>query len=115
LSGQTLVPQGNIETGSTFICTLYPNGISEVQSITKPFYLHPNPVKDILTINATEILHKNLNLEIYNITGQLMLTKVLAKQNISFTINTNSLNNGIYFTVISNDSSVWKQKIIISH
>ena len=65
--------------------------------------------------SSIEVPHKNLNLEIYNLTGQLMLTKVLTNQNSSFPINTNILNSGIYFAVISNDSSTWGQKIIISH
>ena len=115
LSGQTLIPQGYIESGSTFPCTLFTVDVSLDLLTNSPFKIYPIPTKEILTIRTNDNMNEELTLRIYNTIGKVVLEEVLMKQNSTTEINVNSLSNGVYFTIITGTSNTWKQKIIISN
>ncbi|MCF8373890.1 MAG: aryl-sulfate sulfotransferase [Bacteroidales bacterium] len=109
LSGQTLTPQGYIETGSTFPCIIY-TGINEEGS-DMDITLYPNPASEVLTIRF-DGLYENIPIEIYSITGQLVYTEQMdTYKNIELDIST--LNEGIYIIYFRTENRVYVRKLVI--
>ena len=67
LSGQSLTPQGYIETGSTFTCSLFTNTVEVIHKNEIALTIYPNPARDNLTISADKKLK---TITIVNIAGQ---------------------------------------------
>jgi hypothetical protein len=86
--------------------------VSQVIHVTQNF---PNPAKDFTTITVQSESQGNIELEIYNMTGQL-ITKVTDNNftgKRSYDIETKNLLPGIYFyTVKSGNDSISKKMII---
>ena len=109
-SGQTLISQGYIETGSTFSCDLSSTSIKDNESDVT-FSLYPNPAQNNISISSKVRLQ---SITIYNITGILMMVKLTTKNNIS--INTTGLNNGIFLMkVLFSNGIVYFKKVIIEN
>jgi len=73
-------------------CTM---GINELTA-TGGYMMYPNPAESIIYINGTSENDKQIT--VYNMVGQLMFS---AEENQKqFTLNTSSLNDGIYFVTI---------------
>jgi len=70
--------------------------------------LYPNPATNFVNISAPQ----NSNVEIYNVTGQLIYKDVMKTDNM--TINTSDFKAGIYIVKILSENSVNEQKIIIN-
>jgi len=86
-------------------------GVNE--NISADYKIFPNPVGSLLNIefsgNSTF-----RNVEIYDLTGNLMLISDIAN-NSDLKMNTKCLNNGLYFVKITGDQNTVLQKIIINH
>jgi len=108
LNGQILSPQGYIETGSTFDCTLI---TSVDEEKTEPNILvYPNPTQNNISISSG---YKLKTVSIYNSIGVKIID--LAPNQTELTINTENLSNGIYYinyVTINEDTSL--TKIIIA-
>jgi hypothetical protein len=108
-NGQTLTPQGYIESGSTFSCTLYTTGIdeNEFEVVTS---IYPNPAQNSVTISS------NINLKsiaIYNATGERVMEQLTTKNSVI--INTTQLSDGIYLIkILSHNRKVSFRKVIIA-
>jgi len=103
---------------ASFTNVVDPNasGLSGVTSFTFPtlstpdvnveqFSIYPNPAKDIVHIKGTDTLTA---LEIYNSTGQLVITK---RNNLN-TFNVSQLKSGVYFVKAYTDNAQKTFKII---
>ncbi len=75
------------------------------------FSLYPNPASDIVTLNIDNTNNANLTLNIYNVIGTLVKSKIL-KQN-QRQINIGDLSNGTYMFEITSKEWTGKQKLII--
>lgn len=69
--------------------------------------IYPNPVRNMLYIKAKQNLDK---LELFDLRGKLLLSKLLDKTNT--TLKVNSLSQGVYFLKISSDQQSITRKII---
>lgn len=94
----------SVKTVSVSTCT----GIDESINVSS-FTIYPNPNTGVFNIQATIL---PATLVIYDITGKKIITKTLTEMETS--INISDLNNGIYFSNISNDKSSMNYKIVLS-
>jgi len=113
---------GNYSGGVDFY-----NGVSSINSINDienfidwNFNLYPNPAKNSITIKIENKFKNNYIVEIYNLVGQLILSKRITTNNL--TINTEELAEGIYVCKVSeiNSDETKKtgslvKKIILKH
>jgi hypothetical protein len=97
-SGSTDSGEFTLEITCEDLLSTQENNLSQVS-------IYPNPVSDILNIHSKMNINK---LEVYNVSGQ----KVLTKQNVQGNqqINTSALQSGVYFILLisENDSKTIK-------
>ncbi len=113
-TGQSLLSQGYIESGSTFSCSLYTVGITETAILENILNISPNPSKGTITIELPPIQPISLDLKIYNITGQTVYENQINSQNQFFTVNLDHLRNGVYYITLSNNTVKWNQKLVLN-
>lgn len=63
--------------------------------------IYPNPAKQFLNITFENAID-NIQLELYNINGQLLKTKVINNQQVSYQWDISDVPNGLYFVKLSN-------------
>ncbi len=82
----------NNDYGSVGICLeeVYTSGIEDLEKFGFTYY--PNPAKNLITVSAEEKINQ---IDIYNITGQLILSKTIS--NTQSTIDISNLRKGTYF------------------
>ncbi|MBT3174008.1 MAG: T9SS type A sorting domain-containing protein [Lentimicrobiaceae bacterium] len=95
-NGQTITPQGYIETGSTYSCTLYPTGINE-NIVNSEISVYPNPFYNQITMEGNKAELKEII--IYNTLGQNVtaLTKQILINVNQIMIDLSKLDTGIYY------------------
>jgi hypothetical protein len=64
---------------------------------------YPNPVNDQLVIEFDELREKNSILQLFSITGKMIISKKLSARSRRETINLSSFNSGTYFFKIIHD------------
>ncbi len=111
--GKTLSPQGYLEQGSTFNCTLYPLAINDIEKIQNETILYPNPTTGFIRLSIPDKQTTDLDVKIMNTNRQILLKEILPKGNTVLEIDVNKLNNGIYFVLLTSNSEVWTEKIIV--
>ena len=75
--------------------------------------LFPNPAEQFVNIVLPEGLINKSTLNVYDITGKLVLQNIL-NEGIMHTINTEKLSNGMYFVQIINDKRIFTKQLIIN-
>ena len=90
-------------------------GIQKPEAINTDANLFPNPCNERIVINFTEPLQTASNIEVYNITGQLIYFSKIQKGISSFELNTSSYASGIYMTVISSTGNSVSKKFVVHH
>ena len=80
--------------------------IVNTENSEKLFSVFPNPTNDVLHFNISNNLNSPTNIRIYNIHGEIIFSKVVAKENE--TINISNLPNGVYCLIGNN----YRQQII---
>lgn len=78
-----------------------------------PVSVFPNPVESYLTISASS--SDDLQIEIFNITGQSILSDKMPANQQQITISTVDLTAGMYFVKISTDDLFTTKKIIVKN
>jgi hypothetical protein len=107
-NGQTLTPQGYIESGSTFSCSLFTTGIKDI-SFEIGTSVYPNPAQNSITISSSINLK---SIAIYNMIGERIVEQLTTEKSI--TLNTTQLYDGIYLSKISFQNGQFSlRKIII--
>lgn len=106
LAGVRTVYEGGESTISTIEFTLIPTDINTI-NMNKP-EIFPNPVRDVVFVAEA----KGGYIEIYGITGKLILTKQIDEP-VS-RLNIEGLSNGVYLVKIFVNSDSYMQKLVIS-
>ena len=89
------------------------NALSTNSFHKNTFKLYPNPTKSKVSIQINENV-TNLEVIIYNVLGKKLITKKInALQNNKFELDTSTLNTGVYFVEITNQTEKSIQKLII--
>lgn len=79
--------------------------------------IFPNPAKDYTTVNVTAASREFANITVYNAVGELVTvlnSDMLAEGLNQFTINTSSLDNGVYFVRYESDNSVSNSQFVVN-
>lgn len=106
--GKDLTPQGYIESGSTFECTLYLGVENEVTDAEITIF--PNPAKENIHIHSKHILE---SVTIYNTIGEIVTQTVLNSNDAN--LNLTNLSCGVYFSHIKADNGKnYLEKLVIT-
>ena len=98
-NGRDLSPKGYIELNpDTGFCNLILS-VDEIKA--KDVSIYPNPATSEITVYFNEIVSNEFNLEIINIYGNLVYSKLLTNVN-EHKINIDKLASGIYFIRLNN-------------
>ena len=88
--------------------------ISSTDELDCAINIFPNPVEDFVHLSLGDCLDKNLDLQLFDVSGFLILKKNISNQNSSsLTINTHPLSTGIYFLKIGNEEGFLTKKITV--
>ncbi len=112
--GEDLIPQGYIESGSSYDCDLYSLNILEESPIETLINISPNPAEKSIQINLDNSSIKGFNLVVYNISGQVLLKEKYLNLNEPIQLNIEPLKNGIYTIVIRSEFEVVSTKLIVN-
>ncbi|MDP1727295.1 MAG: T9SS type A sorting domain-containing protein [Bacteroidota bacterium] len=74
------------------------------------FEIYPNPVNDIISIAGSHVNNSNTGVEIINMQGQVVYSKILSEKENSISIN--HLNNGYYIIRLNNNQTSLVKKFI---
>lgn len=109
LKGQSLTPQGYIESGSTFTCDLFVTGVHENAQETG-MTVYPNPFNNQITITGKLTEWKAI--AVYNTLGQnvtAQTTKIWSSEN-KLQLDFSALKTGMYFIKTATTAhTVYKQ------
>lgn len=107
----TTYQQASSVTDTLLIPTI-PTGINNPKQETTNWVIYPNPANDYVTIFVKDAKSNNAasNINIYDVTGRLVLSKPINANQHTLTIPTNSLNSGLYYCWYGNSV----QKLLIS-
>ncbi len=75
-----------------------------------PLKVYPNPATDLIVVTHDKT--QNALLNIYNVQGQLVHTERVNPSAVATEVNINSLSNGFYSVVITDDNNTYKTKFI---
>lgn len=111
LVGQELIPQGYIETGSTFECSLEPTSLEPISDTEITIQIYPNPASDHLkvSINNEAYLSEITDVKIFNVHSKI----VYQASNYEKVINLDGLAKGVYFIQFETSTQQITKKIII--
>jgi len=80
------------------------------------FSIYPNPVRDVFNISFLSIEKKMIGIEIYDLSGKLIIKKNALVQTGNNTIPINDLSgkpHGLYLVVVNSGSETTKEKILL--
>ncbi|MDB4108510.1 T9SS type A sorting domain-containing protein [Flavobacteriaceae bacterium] len=97
--------------------------IEEIDSLTEfsmntlqsNLTLYPNPVNDFLYIKNNFNQQIELQLQVYTLTGQLLMESLVSNKNLPAVINTSKLANGTYIIELVGPKLKSHQLIVVSH
>jgi len=75
--------------------------------------IYPNPASELVTIYFPQDILKSFRIELFNMSGKLLLQKELNEQNS--TINISSIENGTYLLKFVSLEQVFTKKLIVIH
>ncbi|MCU0359502.1 MAG: T9SS type A sorting domain-containing protein [Bacteroidia bacterium] len=109
--------QTSVITITTFTCENV--GINEFNNSISNVVLFPNPATNNTSVQFNASKANQLTIELFDISGKLV-NRVASKMNLQIgnndvVINTNDLENGIYFVTLSTDSANQTLKLVVQH
>ena len=114
-SGKMLIAFTSIGQDMGWDATYYTTatGINELKTNNEQLTIYPNPVQSVLNIHTSSAFNGEATVNIYNITGQKLLSKTISLSNSTDkSINLSDLNSGMYLLEILNNSKSVRSKII---
>lgn len=93
-------------------------GINEVKGTIGSVSMFPNPSNGLTTLSVNSQIASTLNVNVYDITGKVVLHPVqnssLNAGDNKFEINTNDLQNGIYFVTLLTNNGKETVKLVVN-
>ncbi|MFY7963980.1 MAG: YHYH protein [Chitinophagaceae bacterium] len=77
--------------------------------------IFPNPVADVLILQAKGITKNSLNIELINVSGQIVKRQQFLQGSTICYMETNSLANGTYFIAVNDGTTKKTYKVIVNH
>jgi hypothetical protein len=100
------------ETTTTYTSNL---AVSEAEFKNISTVLYPNPVSDLLLVQVDHLLKYDLDIEMYDISGKLLMKTQMIKGSTIAYFDTQTLYNGTYMVKISNGKNTISKKVIVKH
>jgi len=96
------------------IVTIVPSFTSEVSSLEN-LNIYPNPSQDIFNISFDSPIEQNVFICIYNILGEIIITKSISDLNGSYStsVNLEEFGKSIYFIEFKTDNLIINKKIVL--
>ncbi len=109
-AGQTLTPQGYIETGSAFTCNLYVTGIEETAPVAD-ISLYPNPATEAFSVSYAGAAFE---VKVMDLMGRTLFTGRFLSEG---TIEVQSWKNGMYVVEVrnANHQVVKTSRLVVLH
>ncbi|MBR1774247.1 MAG: choice-of-anchor J domain-containing protein [Bacteroidales bacterium] len=108
----TLTASNGCDSVITLILSVK-SGIDDITN-NNEIIIYPNPAKDFVVIKNIECSTEYITINIYNTQGKLILSEIKPKAT-TYTINTTSLPEGVYYVNILSDNQIISRKLIIIH
>lgn len=77
--------------------------------------MYPNPVSDLLLVQVDHLLKYDLDIEMYDMSGKLLMKTQMIKGSTIAYFDTQTLYNGTYMVKISNGKNTISKKVIVKH
>lgn len=104
-------------TGGNYVDTCStPTNIVEITHEDNEIFIFPNPATTTLNIripNSRANSYQLQNFEIYNLSGQIVLTKKIKVFENSYSIDISTLPVGSYFVRVFGEENVWAEKLVV--
>lgn len=88
--------------------------ISDLNRSENALVLSPNPASDRLYVSSKNPLKAIPNINIYNVSGQLVLKEVLIESSTTVEVNINALLPGLYILVVEDKDELYRSPLVIS-
>lgn len=76
----------------------------------------PNPANEMINLTYNNLPREAFTTRIFDMSGKLVLSQNFVSQGVGITsIDTNSLENGIYTVQVQNESSSYTTRVVVSH
>ena len=72
--------------------------------------LYPNPAQNNFTVDLID--NTKQQLQIFDLTGKQILQQTITSKT---TVDVSSLDNGVYFVLLKNQTGISTQKIVVQH
>lgn len=116
-----VVQSGNTGPGSghntiSESVTTYTGGTAgiEEQKTKIEFGLFPNPSQGVVYLNMETMSENNLDVSVADITGKIVLEEKNIQPALSYTLDLNRLNKGLYFITIKKDNISKTEKLVLN-
>jgi hypothetical protein len=90
-------------------------GIENDNSLIKSLNIFPMPASRVLNIEFKNEDNGEVYIDLYNVSGQRVLSNIKANKNQTTTINIQKLDDGVYFLSLRSKIKCYKNKIIIKN
>lgn len=102
------------KTPKLVICYTNNSGINTLSSSTNDITIYPNPSNGVYSILFSNKTNEKPSLEVINVLGQIVYTKILsgAGSNLTETLDLSNQANGIYLVRINNGTETIAKKIV---
>jgi hypothetical protein len=87
-------------------------GFIDPKTASVNFIVYPNPAKETLNIKVNQFNNEPTLVKLTNLLGEVISSSVVL-ENETITLNTSTLNSGVYFITIENKGIKGTQKIVI--
>ena len=95
--------------GPLYLTVTEATGIENIDSASDNIILYPQPATDVLNIRTSKAIN---SAEIYNMTGQLIMTETLSGISSEYTLSVGALSTGSYVLVLKAEDGVYREKFI---
>jgi len=86
--------------------------VVQINESANLFHIYPNPVNNSFEVRVNDYSHfEEVNVELFNMVGQTIASKIASEENISFELNNEA--PGIYFVRVCADDNSQTRKIIL--
>ncbi len=85
-----------------------------VSSAASSIIITPNPVSDILFISSSSIFHSG-TISLYDLAGRKILEQNVASASSTYTLNVQSVTDGMYILEVKSDAEVLSRKVNVLH
>jgi hypothetical protein len=90
-------------------------GVSEIMNQEVEVYAYPNPAQDVINLQFNRQIQGAAKVTILNLNGQIVSQDLLSDvNNKTFTMDTNSLENGIYLMQVEAEGVSYSQRISVA-